>query len=174
MFSPFGKEEIKRVMLIFFISTFLIPALSIVIFKITHSISSLKLENLQERRLPFVFILIFYGMTTYLFAYQLKVSGQFLDFMVMITSLIALSTMITLFWKISIHSLSLGGGLTMLLVLSSFVDNRVLIYLVAGVSLISGFVMTGRLYLKAHTSAQVWVGFFSGVALVIGLYYVLK
>lgn len=85
-----------------------------------------------------------------------------------------IATIITYFWKISLHMIGLGGLLAYILLLL-FV--RGLQYglpseidiLLSSVILLSGIVGSARLYLCAHTPAQVYVGYIVGF-LLVGVY----
>ena len=62
--QPVSGKIALMIILLVFITTFIIPALSILGLRTTMTISSVKLQNRTERVLPFSFITIFYGLTT--------------------------------------------------------------------------------------------------------------
>jgi hypothetical protein len=73
------------------------------------------------------------------------------------------AAIITFFWKISVHSLGIGGIVGILLIISSMVPESPVNYLLLAAILISGIVLSARLKLQAHTQAQVYVGFLLGL-----------
>ncbi len=174
LFSPYGNSEIPKIIFIAFISTFLVPSLSIYIFKVTHSISSLELEMREERPLPFIFIGIIYGLACYLFAFRLGLSGFTITTMILVTALIIICTFITYFYKISIHSAAMGGAFGLFWVLHFELDSIELVYTAVATTFFSGLVMTSRLALKAHDERQVWIGFVTGVFVVVTGYFLIK
>ena len=73
---PPGYNKLAQwlVVLVVCLTTFVIPALSIVMLKFTGNIRSLHLKNRKERLVPFFYITLFYGFTAYYFNRQMLVS----------------------------------------------------------------------------------------------------
>jgi len=162
---PPGYTKIAQwlVVLIVWITTFVIPVMSLVLLKFTGNISSLKLENRQERLIPFFYVTLFYGFTAYYFTRQLVVTELSSGIFIAITLLIFIAAIITIFWKISVHSLALGGIVGILLILTVVLPESSLYYLLLCSVFISGLVLTARLQLQAHTPLQVYTGFMVGI-----------
>ena len=162
---PPGYTKVAQwlIVLVVWLTTFAIPALSLGLLKYTGNISSLKLKNRKERLLPFFYITIFYGFTAYYFSRQMLVteitSGIFILTAIMILS----ASIITFFWKISVHSLSMGGVVGLLLIITTMLPDSQLSYLLLATILISGLVLSARLKLQAHTPAQAYMGFVLGL-----------
>ena len=85
--------------------------------------------------------------------------------------LIALSLIVSFYWKISMHMIGVGGMLGALIgvSLAAYVDTALYVILTA---LICGMVGFARLKLKAHTPAQVYAGFFAGFCLMLILFLI--
>ncbi len=69
------------------------------------------------------------------------------------------------FWKISFHAIGMGGLLGLLFIIwikKFFLLSEELAWIVPLVVLFSGLVGTARLYLNAHTPAQLYVGYLVG------------
>ncbi|MCL2327049.1 MAG: phosphatase PAP2 family protein [Bacteroidetes bacterium] len=82
--------------------------------------------------------------------------------------LMALSFCITIFWKISLHAIGVGGFLALVVQLS--LHQHFFAYLLIPAALtIAGLVLSSRLYLQAHTPAQVATGFALGMGVVFFL-----
>ncbi len=98
-----GKITIY-ILLLIFITTFIIPVFSILGLRTTMTISSMRFEKRSERIMPFAFITIFYGLTTYLFHSKIEINDLILSIFIGATLLVALLTIITVFFKISVHA----------------------------------------------------------------------
>jgi hypothetical protein len=162
---PPGYTRVAQwlIVLIVWITTFAIPALSLALLKYTGSITSLKLEDRKERLLPFFYITVFYGFTAYYFSRQMLVTEVTSGIFILTAVMIMVAGIITFFWKISIHSLSMGGVTGILFVVSAVQGESQASYLFYAVIIISGLVLSARLRLQAHTPAQVYSGFVLGL-----------
>jgi membrane-associated phospholipid phosphatase len=157
-FSPVSLDQIPRLLLAVFVTTCVIPVLSILIMKFTSRISSLEMSSREERSLPFISILMFYGATTYLFISRLGMQPPLSSMMIGMTTLIGLLLIITFWQKISIHAAA-GWAFAGLMtgVFLSFPGEKAL-FPMAGSTMMAGLVSSSRLYLKRHTDAEVWSG----------------
>ena len=73
-----------------------------------------------------------------------------------------ISTIITYFWKISVHAIGISGIIGVLTRIAFSVQSiELLIFLMIGL-ILSGFVMSARLSLNAHTPKQIYMGFLVG------------
>ncbi|WP_139170972.1 hypothetical protein [Lutibacter oricola] len=77
--------------------------------------------------------------------------------------------------KSSLHSIGISGLIGFLMYFSySFKINLILIFIV--LFILSGFIISSRLTLKAHTVKEVTIGYFLGFisqAIVFGIYYIM-
>lgn len=155
------------VLAIVFLTTFIVPVLSLLALKYTGSIrGDFFMGERRERVLPFVFISLYYGLTAYLFSTKLVfISPLLVAGIQTLAILIAVLTIITFFWKISAHAMAMGGTLGMLIAVQLEISLVKLVWPIMICAALSGLVMTSRLYLKAHEPAEVWVGFFTGLGL---------
>ena len=156
--SPMSGDARERLLILIFLVTFIIPAVSLIIFKISSSIASLFMENRKERYVPFAFITIFYATACYLFIYKFQLNTTFAVVMVSITLTILLITIITFFWKISAHSAGMCGLVGFLLAFAyKFPENNLFYPLILSI-LLAGAVLSARLYLNAHSASEVGGG----------------
>jgi membrane-associated phospholipid phosphatase len=149
-------------MLIIFLVTFVIPAISIGFLRITNTITSFKLEERKERILPFIFITVFYGVASWMFMTRINLGVLVNVMLIGITITILLLTIITFFWKISAHGAGVGGVLGMMAIFylrEPALNNATL--LTAAV-IVAGIVMSSRLKLNSHNPAQVYSGLLLG------------
>ncbi|MCZ6900086.1 MAG: PA-phosphatase [Bacteroidetes bacterium] len=151
--------EIKRYLLfVIFLTTFVIPMIGIIVMKLTSNISNYQMVDRKERVLPFLFISFFYGVAAYLIISRLNISNAFNVIFITLAALVLISTMITLFWKISIHSIGMCGVLGFLLALNLKVPASQLVWTVLIWVLCSGFTMSSRLYLNVHKPMEIYLG----------------
>jgi len=141
--------------------TFVFPAANLVMLKAFGSIRSLEMEDRRDRIMPFVMITVFYGVVCAMFYYKVSVNINFNKIMLIATALTVAATVLTFFFKVSVHSLSMGGALGIMLPLNKAADNGLLIPSV-GIMVLAGLVMSARLYLQAHTLREVGYGAAAG------------
>lgn len=161
-FMPF---EAKRIIYItVFLTTCLLPLSLLPLLYQFGVIKSFQMESARERVLPVFFTGFFYYMG-YLLLKKLGVSGVIGSFM--LASLVAVlsAVVVTLFWKISLHTIGIGGvaGAVMALAFRFGIDLTLLVFLLF---LASGITASARLYLGAHQPAQVYAGFLWGFLIV--------
>jgi hypothetical protein len=149
------------------IITFVFPAANLVMLKAFGSISSLEMEVRRDRILPFVMITVFYGVVCAMFYYKVSVNINFNKIMLIATALTLVASVVTFFFKISVHSLAMGGALGILLPLNKAADGALLMPAVV-MMVLAGLVMSARLYLQAHTLRE--VGYGAAVGFLVGFF----
>lgn len=152
------KEIRTNIIGLVFVFTFVLPAVNIIMLRAFGNIHSLTLESRQERILPFFFIALLYVLVTFLFFFKLPFSSNFNKLMIIIAALVVISFLITFFYKISIHSLAMGGGIGILLPLNQVTDQLDLLWPTAFTIVAAGVVMSSRLLLDAHSPREVMYG----------------
>jgi hypothetical protein len=162
------KENRMIIIGLVFVFTFVLPAVNLVMLRAFGTIQSLTLQSRKERILPFVFISMFYVLFTFLFYFKLPFSANFEKLMMIVSALVVVSLLITLFYKISIHSIAMGGGIGILLPLNQVTEQMSLLWPTAFTILATGLVMSSRLLLDAHTPREVMYG--SVVGFVVGFF----
>ncbi|MDD2411431.1 MAG: hypothetical protein RBS19_05090 [Bacteroidales bacterium] len=123
--------------------------------------NSLHFEEKEERYVPLLITGIVYYFAYYLLS-TIKIPGILQLYLLGAILTIIISMLISIVWKISLHMLSLGAVLGMVIGLSSRLSINFLPEILI-LFLISGLVGSSRLYLKAHNKAQVYVGFSLGL-----------
>ena len=159
-FSPTGSVVLITLI---WVTTFLIPTLSLFVLKMSGSISSLTLKNREERITPMIYTTIMYGVTTYLFSTKVELGEMISVFLGISTLLIGVTGLITLLWKISIHTLAMGGIIGILMGINQVTLLPHFTILLLFLFITSGVVASARLKLNAHNPAQVYSGFVLGV-----------
>lgn len=170
--NNFISQQKLYVLSLVFVVTYLAPLLILVVFKKLKIIKSYQTESIKERRLPIVFMIILF----YLLGNTLKQITTLRDLSLLFyATSFGLGIIYFLFFfkiKASIHLLSLGISLGFFMVLSnvysqSFIQIFIIIFLLAGL------LASARLHLKAHTTKEIYLGFFVGVLSTLGLQFLL-
>lgn len=179
VFLLFGIPEVSAsqyynewfILMMVFVTTFVIPVLSLLTMKLTGNIGSLHLENRDERVFPFSTVSLFYGISTYLFYIKFEIEPVFILALASITICVILLTGVTFFWKISAHMTGIAGFLAIIIVIALKNPAFNLVnFLLAGF-ILSGSVASSRLYLNAHTPVEIFGGFLLGFSVCFGTFY---
>jgi hypothetical protein len=157
-FIPF---EIKRALvLIVLINNILLPLSLMVYLYYRKMITSVVIDNRNERMLPLALTTFFYFITVYIFIkFRIPV---FIKTFMLTAAIISLAVMIINYWfMISIHAAGAGALLAMMLMLS-FTMHTPLTWFLVPVVLISGAILSSRLLLNSHSPREAWFGFLLG------------
>jgi membrane-associated phospholipid phosphatase len=130
--------------------------------KVSAFISDVQLSNRRDRLLPFFFVTLFYGISTFMFYKKLHLNDLIFTVFACTTVLLSVILVITLFWKISVHSAGVGGAIGILLGVNVHYPASHLLYPMIAMIMVSGLVMSSRLRLNAHDPAQVYAGLLLG------------
>jgi len=172
---PAGMDPLKEdgywnfVFLIFCV-TFLLPALNIGIFRTFGSIKSLAMEEREERIIPFSFVAILYSVLTYLFYSRTRIglNDNLLKFLIIIDVLVILATVVTIFYKVSVHSMAIWALIGILLPLNKVSEDGAILFPTIIAIVAAGLVMTSRLQLNAHSPREVMIGGMLGFGISFG------
>ena len=151
------------IILLIFITTFALPVANFLFLKFTGSVADLTLPQRRERLLPFGFISAVYVFVTVMFYWKFPIPNL-IKLLVIVTALVVMATVVTFFYKVSVHSLSIWGAIGMLLPLNRVSEENLLLVPTAIAILLAGLVMTSRLALNAHTPREVMMGSVLGFA----------
>jgi hypothetical protein len=143
-------------------STLLIPMVLMLGLRWSGMVKSLHFEEKSDRRTPFILVTLFYLLTTYFLKEKTELDPILWQGMGIIAFAVALLTGITFFWKMSAHMTGIGGVLGVLAVLAIYFPSLNLAYLLVATLLLGGLVASARLYLDAHSPAEVYVGLLVG------------
>lgn len=87
--------------------------------------------------------------------------------MMIVTCMVITSSIVTIFYKVSVHSIGVWGIVGILVPLNRATEG-LLLYPLAGCLVIAGIVMSARLSLDAHVPREVLVGALIGFAIGFG------
>ncbi len=162
----------RLIIIIVFINTCIAPLLAILFLKRIGLISSVLLDIRTDRIIPVLISILFYLFTYYLFR-QAKLPSVLNYFIVGATMVTLAGFVITFYWKISIHMMSIGGFTGFLIALSILLRYD-MPFLIISSLLVSGILGTARIKLNAHNPPQVYTGFITGVAIMLLMFYYLQ
>ncbi len=172
--SIWGNEII---LLQVFLSTFLLPAFSLMMLRQLDFVKSIELEDREDRIIPFIVTGIFYiGLAVFLIKTPNHSPHILTSFILGATIALWVSFLINLFTKVSIHAVAIAGFLAVVILCMQHLEfDQLLIELgelgairlsmralLMIVILFTGLVGTSRLLLKAHTPYQIYLGYFVG------------
>lgn len=153
------------ILMVVIINSVLIPLLMFWMMKRLGIISSLSMEYKKDRIYPFLITGVFY-LTSWFVFYNLGILDLIAYLFILAALLVYFALIVNIFWKISVHSMSMGALSVFIIYLSSvhFITSSWPAYLVI---LMSGLVGFARLKLKSHNSAQVYVGYLGGALITV-------
>ncbi len=167
-----GVMSLKMgLLLLIFLQTFILPVFTIYCLHRFGFVHDLKMETLEDRRLPYIITVAIYTFVATFFTMKLKQLPEIAIIMTGIAFSIAAVAVISLYWKISAHAVGISGTLGILIGIVIKFGSYELFYPIIAVILIGGLLIAARLHLNAHTPAQVVAGSFLG--LIISLSVVL-
>lgn len=150
-----------------FTITFLLPVLVMIIFRVFGTIDTFHMPTRKERILPFLFFTgIFIAFTYMMYTNEtFRMNDLFLHMLLIMDALVVVVVLVTLFFRISVHSVASGGMVGLLLPLSRIFETNELLIPTVICILIGGAVMSSRLQLNAHTPREVYIGGITGLAI---------
>ena len=134
-------------------------------------VKSLLIDSREERLYPYIATSIFFFVSCYMI-WQINISPVYYYCLLGASILAVLTLLINIFWKISAHTVSMGGVLGIMIGLQTVLLIDIMLLIVITI-LISGIVGFARLRAGTHTQAQIYTGYilgFFGTFLLI-LYY---
>ncbi|MEP2668002.1 MAG: hypothetical protein ABJH04_03350 [Cyclobacteriaceae bacterium] len=152
------------IILLIFVTTFALPAVNFLLLRLTGSIRDLTMPNRHQRILPFIFISAIYVFVTVMFYWKFPIPNL-LRLMMIVSAMVVFATVVTFFYKLSVHSLAMWGAVGMMLPMNKVSEMGSLLIPTAIVIVMAGVVMSARLALNAHTPREVLIGSTSGFAI---------
>ena len=130
------------------------------------------MESADEREQPYFILFALYSITA-----VMLLRTNYLDPIISFIPIAAAATVIALipfnrYLKISAHMASMGSAIAYLFLIHFYLGYNMIIPIVIAI-LLAGITASARLYLKAHTTTEVYSGFILGafISLLIGSFY---
>jgi hypothetical protein len=152
----------KFLVLILSTNNILLPLSLLPYLKWRKMITSWTMDNRSERIIPLAITSFFYFVTVYVvLKFNIPV---FIKVVFLSTALLSfVVTIVNFWWKISIHSVGAGALTSLIMVLSIMMHTPLTPFLLSAI-IASGLILSSRLWLNAHTSGEVWIGYLTGIA----------
>lgn len=168
--------EADILLMLVFLSSFLIPMITVLFMRFLGLIESIHLPKRQDRIGPLIATGIFYVPLYYHILKANRFPDAFVIFTLGVVIALFIGFFINNFTKISLHALGMGGLVSMgILTLMYFSYSSfsiglpsgrsyeiTTILLLYGIVLVAGLVCTARLLLKAHSLQDIYGGFTVG------------
>ncbi|MES2797348.1 MAG: phosphatase PAP2 family protein [Bacteroidota bacterium] len=161
----------ENLLFLIFLSTFLMPSSLIYYLYKIKIINSLKMEDLPSRRIPYLTTFLLYLFFGLFVKYKLPVLNEISLFILSISACLFAVLIISFFWKISAHTIGIGGALGLFLAIY-FKKGADQLFIPILISIVLvGLVSAARLKLNAHSPMQVIVGFGLGLSISVSSIY---
>ncbi len=175
--NDLASAKSKQLILLIFLSTFIIPGFAVVMMKALGMIDSLQMKTKSERIGPYIVTGILYMWLFQNILNNPDIPSAYKVFVLGATIGLFVSFFFNLFTKISMHALGMGGLLGMIIITSLLFSYGSFVFsigpfgmmemsmnaLLLIVILISGLVCTCRLLLNAHDLQDLYSGFIIGI-----------
>mgnify|MGYP006417968171 FL=1 len=148
--------------LVLIFSTVILPLISIFFLIKSGKVSSLEMSNHKERSVPLFRTALWMGLGYYILENILVFSPIIKAELIGAISIILIASIISKYWKISLHLLGIGGLVGVLIALEIIYGN--LQHLIIIFILLSGVLAMARIKEKAHNYPQVYIGFLGGLS----------
>ncbi len=159
-------EQKNAILSLFIIFSFVGPAISVLLLRMSGQITTVMMDNRSERIVPSIMTNLFGISLLSILMWKMDLNifpgaRYIFGLAAGSCSTVLMCTVITRKWKISLHAA--GMGILVGFLISYFYNMEIfnLYYLLAAV-IISGVVMSARLQLGAHDLKQLFAGFFVG------------
>jgi hypothetical protein len=156
-------SAVKKILfLIILINNVFVPLSLMPYFRYRNIITSWAIKERKERILPLIVTSVLYSVTAYVI-YRFKIPGFIKSYILVSAFLVIAVTILNFWWKVSIHSAGAGAVTALIAILSVLMQADLTGLLVIAI-LITGIVMSARLYLNSNKPAEVWTGLLLGMA----------
>jgi hypothetical protein len=156
-------SQIKNMrMLSMILFTLFFPAFSLFLAWRLKLIKNLKLENRQDRLVGFIVTMFFYFWASYVFRNLPDTPPIAAHFVLGTFLAVCAAWMCTIFYKISLHAVAMGGLIAFFILFSMEDPFTSGLYLTIPI-LIAGIVCSSRLILGAHNYFEMVTGLFVGM-----------
>lgn len=173
--SEFAAASINNIRLKFlaiFITTVFFPAFTVFLLWKLKFISNIYLKNKKERIVPYLAAMIFYWWMWYLsrnFNDQ-ALALKYFFFGIFLATVPAL--ILNTYIKVSMHAMGITGLATAMIIACFMYEKYYGLDLVI-IILLTGIICTARLFLKQHSSIEIYTGVFIGIISQIISYFIM-
>ena len=143
------------------VNTALIPGFAVILLWRLKFIQSIFLKTQKERIIPYAIAMIFYFWAWYVSKNQ--IGDEILTIFLLGSFITVIAAwMANIYFKISMHALSVGALLAYIFWITMTIDGSTGLYPTFAI-LIAGLVCTARLVVSGHHPVEIYSGFFIGI-----------
>ena len=155
-----NKNFNNFIYLVYFLSTIMLPLINILFLIRSKKVSSLEMANHKERSLPLFISAIWIWFGYYSLEKILVLSPILKSEILGIIIITVIASVISKYWKISLHMLGIGGVIGVLISLNILFGGMGKAIIIA--ILFAGILGVARLHEKAHNHTQIYAGLILG------------
>lgn len=157
LYNNIPVDTRKYIIFISFLFTIILPGLMFLLFHKMGWVSDFNLTVRKERIIPTFLVLLMFFTLYYLIRNSVEISKEFIYIVLGSIFGILIANIVTVFWKISIHSLGVFSVVGALIAISIATKESIPIftYVFLFISILVGI---SRIILKRHTPMQVILG----------------
>jgi hypothetical protein len=160
--------KIKKILLLVVATNnILVPVTLMPFFRYRNLITTWIIESRKDRVIPLIAVSLFYSITSFII-FRLQIPAFIKAYLFSITLTIIALTIINLWWKVSLYSAGAGVLAGIVIVLSFKMMVPLTMFLIP-VILAGGLIMASRLKLNTHSPSEVYLGFLTGFAGMMGM-----
>jgi hypothetical protein len=169
-FSMFSWPAKRFLLLVIFVSTAVMPSLTLLISYLGKNLQ-ISEQKVSDSRVPLIFVALYYYIGFYLLN-KMPLYAIFKIFLLAGAILVIVLIMVSLFVKIDERMAALGGVFGMMVALALRIGYNPLL-LMSAIVLISGVVGTATMIRHEQTTGSVLAGFPTGFAVFFLIFYLL-
>ena len=167
-----SNRQQYTILAVVFVTTYVIPLLLLIFLKSIGYIKSFQVHGIKERKIPIFFMMILLFTLGKFFLDTTIIRDLSYLFFGVVLGLGIIYILFITKTKTSLHLLSMGAATGYFLLFQQIHGVFVLPLIIFLITL-SGLLASARLYLKAHSSNEVYLGFFIGLISPFLAYYIL-
>ncbi len=167
-----NQKQKLSLLAVVFIATYIIPLLLLILLKSIGYIKSFEVHTIDERRVPIFFIMTLLFMLGKFFYEINNIRELSYLFFGVVFGLGIIYLLFISKIKASLHLLSIGATIGFFLLFQQ-IKNTYSLHVITFLIILSGILASSRLYLKAHNTKEIYLGFFIGVLCPFFAYFIL-
>ena len=170
--SHITKQSERSILIIVFLSTYIVPILLLFFLKRFKMIENFQLKTINERKFPVLFMMVLFILLGRTLLETGVVDLLSYSFFGCALALFCVYLLFIANLKTSLHSLSIAGLIGFVCIISFHYKLNLLITLIF-LFLLFGIIALSRLKLEAHETREIYIGFLIGFISQIGIYSLL-
>ncbi len=161
-FAGFSALEKRQTIMIITLNLVLFPLISVLLLRAVGFIDSIFLHTKKDRIIPYMACGIFFFWAYTVFREQAHYPLLLTSFVFGIFLASSAGLVANIYYKISLHTIGMGGWLGFFLVIY-FSNTMHMAWPLAIAILLTGFVSTSRLLVSNHTDKEIYMGILVGL-----------